>query len=150
MGVNEGSVQLFDNIKICPVTNRKEMKEFIHVPWEIYRDDPQWVPPLKLERQLHFSSFNPFFKNAQWQAWLAYRNNRPVGRICAHIDHNHRKHFKQDTGHFGLLEAENNPDIFTALLKVSEEWLLQRKTTHVTGPFNFSINDEKISSGIFF
>lgn len=129
-------------VDIRPVSNRREMKQFINLPGQLYKDVPLWVPPLALERRLHFSTLNPFFKHAEWQAWLASRNNRVVGRICAQIDHVHRQHHGAHTGHFGLLEAENDPAIFKALLDTSEDWLSQRQTQIITGPFNFSINQE--------
>jgi len=44
------------------------------------------VPPLKFERKGAFSEKNPFFEHARWQAWLAYRDGVPVGRISAQID----------------------------------------------------------------
>ena len=80
-------------ITVQPVTNRREMGVFIDIPWRIYADDPMWVPPLRLERRLHFSKFNPFFKHGEWQAWAAYRNNEPVGRISAQIDQMHRQRY---------------------------------------------------------
>ncbi|TDI72821.1 MAG: N-acetyltransferase, partial [Betaproteobacteria bacterium] len=45
-----------------PVTNRHELRTFIDIPWRVYSDDPMWVPPLRIERRLHFSKFNPYFK----------------------------------------------------------------------------------------
>lgn len=138
----DGPSHISDRIEVRQVTTRRDMKQFILLPWRIYQDDPLWVPPLILERRLHFSSFNPFFKHADWQAWLAYRNDEPVGRICTHIDYNHRKLYGQDTGHFGLLETENNAGVMRELIRTGENWLSRRHVKYVTGPFNFTINDE--------
>ncbi|ARO89013.1 N-acetyltransferase [Nitrosospira lacus] len=115
---------------------------FIDIPWRIYADDPMWVPPLRLERRLHFSRFNPFFKHGEWQAWIAYRNNQPVGRISAQIDQLHRERYGADTGHFGLLEGIDDTEVFAALVRTAEEWLAARHTRHISGPFNLSINQE--------
>lgn len=115
---------------------------FIDVPWKIYGDDPMWVPPLRLERRLHFSRFNPFFKHGEWQAWIAYHNNEPVGRISAQIDQLHRERYGVDTGHFGLLEGIDDAEVFAALVYTAETWLYARHTRHVTGPFSLSINQE--------
>jgi hypothetical protein len=122
--------------------NRHEMGVFIDVPWKIYADDPMWVPPLRLERRLHFSRFNPFFKHGEWQAWTAYRNNQPVGRISAQIDQLHRERYGADTGHFGLLEGIDDAEVFAALVHTAETWLYARHTRHITGPFSLSINQE--------
>lgn len=129
-------------IAVRPVTNHREMGVFINVPWHIYADDPLWVPPLRLERRLHFSRFNPFFEHGEWQAWIAYRNNQPVGRISAQIDRLHRQRYGSDTGHFGLLEAIEDTEVFASLVHAAEEWLLARQARQISGPFNLSINQE--------
>lgn len=129
-------------ITVQPVTNRREMTAFINVPWQIYADDPMWVPPLRLERRLHFSRFNPFFKHGEWQAWIACRNNKPVGRISAQIDHLHRERYGADTGHFGLFECQDDSAASALLLRTAEEWLAARNTRRITGPFSLSINQE--------
>lgn len=125
-----------------PVASRHDIGVFIDVPWRIYADDPMWVPPLRLERRLHFSRFNPFFKHGEWQAWIAYRNNQPVGRISAQIDQLHRQRYGLETGHFGLFECIDDVEVAAVLVRAAEEWLTARHTRHVTGPFNLSINQE--------
>ncbi|MDQ3187058.1 MAG: N-acetyltransferase [Pseudomonadota bacterium] len=129
-------------VTMRPVTDRREMGVFINVPWRIYADDPMWVPPLRLERRLHFSRFNPFFKHGEWQAWVAYQNNQPVGRISAQIDQLHRQRYGADTGHFGLLECIDDAGVAAILIHAAERWLAARQTKHVSGPFNLSINQE--------
>ena len=130
------------NVNVRPVTNRHEMGVFIDVPSKIYADDPMWVPPLRLERRLHFSRFNPFFKHGEWQAWIAYRNNQPVGRISAQIDQLHRERYGADTGHFGLLEGIDDAEVFAALVHTAETWMHARQTRHITVPISLSINRE--------
>lgn len=129
-------------LKIVPIDNRASMRAFINLPWSIYADDPAWIAPLRLERRLHFSRFNPFFKHAEWQAWLAYRNGAPVGRISAQINRLHQQQYGPDTGQFGLIEAIEDTDVFAVLTTTAEQWLRERNVTHVTGPFNLSINQE--------
>jgi hypothetical protein len=125
-----------------PVASRHDIGVFIDVPWRIYVDDPMWVPPLRLERRFHFSRFNPFFKHGEWQAWIAYRNNQPVGRISAQIDQLHRQRYGPETGHFGLFECIDDVEVAAVLVHAAEDWLTARHTRHVTGPFNLSINQE--------
>ena len=60
------------------------MRDFHRVPYTVYRDEPNWIPPLLLERWAHFNtSLNPFFKHATAHYWVAYREGQPVGRISA-------------------------------------------------------------------
>jgi hypothetical protein len=130
------------SVVVRPVAGSREMSDFIDVPWHVYADEPLWVPPLRLERRLHFSRLNPFFEHGEWQAWVAYQNNRPVGRISAQIDRLHRERYSSDTGHFGLLEGIEDAEVFASLLHAAEEWLVARQARQISGPFNLSINQE--------
>src|SRR5215510_9461027 len=77
-------------LDIIPVQTRKQWRDFHHLPFKIYRDDRNWVPPLLLERRFHFSQkHNPFFQHAQAAFWLAYQDGEPVGRISAQVDRLH-------------------------------------------------------------
>ena len=129
-------------LRVVPVSNRRQLAAFIRLPWRLYAQDPLWVPPLKLERRLHFSSLNPYFAHARWQGWIAWQGDRPVGRISAQVDDLHRSHYGVKSGHFGFLECENDPEVMRALVAESERWLAQHETEEITGPFNFSINQE--------
>ena len=131
-----------DAVRVEAVNNRRRLAEFIRLPWRLYAQDPMWVPPLKLERRLHLSSLNPYFAHARWQGWVAWQGERPVGRISAQVDELHRSHYGVKSGHFGFLECENNPEVMRALLAASERWLGAQQTEVITGPFNFSINQE--------
>jgi hypothetical protein len=80
-------VGLDSGLNIVPVQTRGQWNAFHRLPHRIYRDDPSWVPPLLLERKLHFSpKHNPFFQHARAEFWLAYKDGEPVGRISAQID----------------------------------------------------------------
>ena len=129
-------------VRVQPVKSRGELRSFINVPWRVYTGDRAWVPPLRLERRLHLSSLNPFLDHGSWQGWVAIRGGQVVGRISAQIDELHRQRYGADTGHFGMLEAEDDHDVFAALFSAAEDWLRGHGTRHVTGPFNFSINQE--------
>jgi hypothetical protein len=110
-------------IKIVPAISRAQMREFHRVPVRVYQGDPNWVPPLLLERHAHFSrSLNPFFEHASARFWLAYRDGEPVGRISAQIERLHLEHHDDASGHFGFLEAVDDPALFAGLLTSAEEW----------------------------
>lgn len=136
------SSQIRKVIHIHPVTSYRDMSTFIDLPWQIYADDPMWIPPLRLERRLHYSKFNPFFAHAKWQAWIAYKNGQAVGRISAQIDTLHRQRYGADTGHFGSLECIQDITVFAELIQTAEQWLATQGTHRVSGPFNLSINQE--------
>ena len=129
-------------LRVVPVEGRLGLRQFIRLPWSIYRDDPAWVPPLLMERHQHLSSRNPFFEHAKWKFWLAFRGATPVGRISAQIDQLHLKRYEDSTGFFGLLEAEDEAETFRVLMNTAETWLRDQGMRRVLGPFNLSINQE--------
>ncbi len=129
-------------LRVVPVEGRRGLRQFIRLPWSIYVDDPAWVPPLLLERKEHLSKRNPFFEHAKCRFWLAYRGERPVGRISAQVDHLHLQRYEDSTGFFGLLEAEDVPETFQILMDTAEKWLSDQGMRRILGPFNLSINQE--------
>lgn len=129
-------------VQIVKVTDRKSRDTFIRQPWSIYKDDPLWVPPLLLERRMHLSPKNPYFEHAECSLWLAFREGKPVGRISAQIDQLHLERYQDDTGFWGMLEAEDNIETFQALFNTAETWLAKHGMTRAQGPFNLSINQE--------
>jgi len=128
--------------EIEPVRSWRDLGRFVRVPWQVYAGDPCWVPPLLLERRLHCSRFNPVFRHARWQGFLALQNGRPVGRISAQVDTLHRRHHGADTGHFGMLEAIDEPGVFAALFAAAEQWLAAQGARAISGPYSFSVNQE--------
>ncbi len=133
---NSGSLQ------ILRVDGRQDLDEFIKLPWSLYASDPMWVPPLLVERRQHLSPKNPYFAHARCSLWLAYKNRKPVGRISAQVDELHLERYQDESGFFGMLEAEDDPEVFHALLDTAENWLRGQGMHRLLGPFNFSINQE--------
>jgi hypothetical protein len=127
-------------VEIEPVKTREQWREFHRLPYRIYADDTNWVPPLLLERKLHFSvRHNPFFQHAEGEFWLARKGGRTVGRVSAQIDRLHLDQHAEACGHFGALEAINDSDVFARLLNTAERWLRQRGVTRAVGPLTFSL-----------
>ena len=129
-------------IEIREVTGSAGLKSFISVPWSIYKDDPNWIPPLKIERKEALSEKNPFFRHARMKTWVAYRNDQAVGRISAQIDELYLQHHDDKTGFFGMIEAHDDPEIFSALFETAESWLKEQGMQTILGPFNLGINQE--------
>ncbi|KKO56465.1 N-acetyltransferase [Serratia sp. TSA_130.2] len=129
-------------IRIEKVLDKRELKEFIAFPSLLFRDDPNWIEPLYLEREEHLSKKNPGTDHIEWQAWVAKKQGKVVGRITAQIDSLHRALHGEDTGHFGMIDAVDDPAVFSALFTAAEEWLRSKGTRKITGPFSLNINQE--------
>lgn len=131
------------SVEIVPVRTGAQWRDFHHLPFRIYRDDPNWVPPLLLERKLHFSPrHNPYFQHAHAAYWLAYDGATPVGRISAQIDRLHLETHKDGAGQFGFIEAVDDPGVFAGLLQAGETWLRGEGMTRAVGPISFSLWDQ--------
>ena len=130
------------SVQIAPVATRRDRHQFFELLWPLYAQDPNWVAPLLRERLEHISPRNPYFEHAQWQAWIAMRDDKPVGRISAQVDRLHMERYQDATGFFGMLEAEDDADVFNSLLEAAENWLREQGMHRVQGPFNLSINQE--------
>src|SRR5437763_11023351 len=91
---------------VHPVSTKKDRKAFVDFAWEVYKDDPAWVPPLKDEvHGLITPGKNPWFEHAKAQLWLAMRGGKVVGRISAQVDDLVQQHMGQGTGQGGRLEV---------------------------------------------
>jgi hypothetical protein len=130
-------------IQIVAVETPKQWHDFHHLPFKVYADDPQWVPPLLIERKFHFMpKHNPYFKHAKATFFLAYRQGVAVGRITAQIDQLHLDRYQDATGHFGFIEAMDDAEVFAALLGAAENWLRGEGMKRVIGPVSFSLWDQ--------
>ena len=125
-----------------PVANRTTLRDFLTLPFSLYEEDPQWVPPLLLERRQALSPKNPFFEHATWQGWVAYDGPKPVGRISAQLDQLYEQQHRERVGYFGMLEARDDPMVFGSLFQAAEGWLKARDAVRAVGPFNLGINQE--------
>jgi GNAT superfamily N-acetyltransferase len=104
--------------------------------------EPNYIAPLMIERQESLTAKgNPFFEHADVQFWLALKDGRDVGRISAQIDHLNPQ-TQDGVGHFGMIAAEDDPEVFAALFAAAEAWLKARGCKTALGPVNLSTNEE--------
>jgi GNAT superfamily N-acetyltransferase len=130
------------DLEIRAITHPKDTKAFVESWRYIYRDDPQWVPPLTFERKTFFHpDKNPYFKVATVQCFMAYRGAQALGTIAATVDHKYQEE-EPGTGFFGFFEFVEDENVARALLDAACEWLRERGMTSVIGPFNLSSNHE--------
>ena len=130
-------------LRILPVSTKADMEAFIALPYRLHQNDENWVPPLQVERrELLDPKKNPFMRRATVQLWIAQRGDKTVGRISAHIDPMVEKVRGAGEGHFGMVEAEDDPEVFHALFATAEKWLSDQGAVSSIGPFNLSINEE--------
>ena len=131
------------DIRIEPVVTQRDLNEFIMFPFELYKSDPYWVPPLISERKTYLNQQkNPFFEHAEAQLFRAVRGGKTIGTIVAIADELHPKIWNEPVGFFGIFEVIEEYEVATMLLSAAREWLAARGREVMRGPMNLSINDE--------
>jgi len=129
-------------VEVVHVKGRRDLKRFIRLPWDIYRSDPHWVPPLISEmKALLDKSKHPFFNHSTADFFLARRDGRCVGRIAAILNRNHNRFHNENTAFFGFFESINDDSVSTVLLDHVSEWARSREMEQLRGPMSYSTNE---------
>jgi GNAT superfamily N-acetyltransferase len=130
-------------LAIREIHSKAELKKFIAFAWDVYRDDPNWVPPLIGDTlSLLDKKKSPFFEFGEAGYFMAFRDNKPVGRITAHINHRHNDAHQVKEGFFGFYECLPDAEAAQALFKAAEDWVKTRGMHKIIGQENFTIYDE--------
>jgi len=129
-------------LTVRPIDSKADRKKFVDFAWDVYRDDPAWVPPLKDEvHGLLDPKKNPWFQHAKAQLWLAERGGKVVGRISAQVDQLVQDEMGQGTGQWGMYEVLD-AEASAALIATAEDWLRNQGMKRALGPISLSIWDE--------
>jgi hypothetical protein len=125
------------------------LKQFIDFHWKHYKTDPQYIPLFDYEylgmklfgiRGI-FEPDNLFYKHAEIIFFLAYKQDKIVGRCFAFTNSHHNQHWKDKVGFFGEFESINDTEVGNALLKAAESWLKQKAMDTIRGPQNLAVNE---------
>ncbi|MCY2991185.1 MAG: N-acetyltransferase [Planctomycetota bacterium] len=130
-------------LKIQAVQSRREKKQFFQLPWQLYRNDPNWIPPLR-QNQLELLNYkhHPFYEQNEIQTFLALRDGQPVGRVAAIVNNAHNQQYGERRGFFGFFECIDDQDVCDGLFGAVRAWFAERKIFAVRGPTNPSLNYE--------
>ncbi|RPI58635.1 MAG: N-acetyltransferase [Chloroflexi bacterium] len=130
-------------LEIVPVRTEEERRAFARFPWELYRGDPYWVPPIFNDRlTLLNPAKHPFHEHATVQLFQARRGGQMVGTISAHVNQRHNEVYGDKVGFFGFFEVVDDEDAARALLNAASDWVLQQGMDAIRGPESFSQNEE--------
>ncbi len=129
--------------QIIEVQSKRDKKRFIDYEWEANKNLPNWVSPLRLERQeLLDPKKNPFWQHAEIALFLAEKNGAIVGRIAAITNQNYNEFHKNNVGFWGFFECINDQETANQLFDAAANWLRERGKDNMLGPMNPSTNDE--------
>jgi GNAT superfamily N-acetyltransferase len=131
------------DIIIKKVESGKELKQFINLPWKIYKNNPNWVPPLKKDVKLKLNrEKHPFFEHAVMEMFLAVKHKEVIGRIAAVVDDRHNEFHNEKMGFFGMFECVDDEEVAGSLYNAAEEFCKSKGMEALRGPVNLSMGDE--------
>ncbi len=119
--------------------NRVQVKRFVDLPYKLYKDCTQWVPPLYVDSYLLLNrKKHPFFGHSEADFFLAVRDGEVVGRICAGNNKPFNEYHKTKKAHFYAFDALNDLEIARALFDSVVDWGSARGLDTLIGPKGLS------------
>lgn len=129
-------------VEISEVKTAGELRAFVTFPFELYRGNRYWVPPL-IQDEIMTLDKNPAFEHCLKKYWLAKRDGRVVGRIAGIINHAENKKFGTSTARFGWIDFIDDREVSALLFQTVENWSREQSANHIHGPLGFSDFDKE-------
>jgi hypothetical protein len=132
---------MMQDLQIIAVDKRAEKKRFLNFPWTLYRDNPHWIPPIRLDqKELLGYRYHAFYEENEIRTFLAVRDGVDVGRIAAIVNYGHLERNEKNLGFFGFFECIDDQQVADALFDAAGAWLRKKGLTALRGPMNPSMN----------
>lgn len=132
-----------DSIVVRKVENKRDFQKLFNLPWKIYRDDPNWVAPLRMLRAgILDRKENPAWHYLKGEYFIAERNGEVVGSIAAIVNPLHNKHWNENAGFFGAFECIDDAEASAGLFKAAENWLREQRVDIIRGPVTLTVWEE--------
>jgi hypothetical protein len=127
------------NIIQIDLSDKRRVRDFLDLPFSIYKDIPQWVPPLLTDERLRLDQKRfPFYKHSQAGFFLALDGTRPIGRLAVLDNRRYNEFNHESTAFFYLFECEDNLEAATGLFQSAFAWARARGLTKIHGPKGFT------------
>jgi GNAT superfamily N-acetyltransferase len=131
-------------IEVRPVSGPAQMRSFVKFRIDLYRDSPYAVPPLYMDEMTTLDpKKNPAFEFCEAQCFMAYDGEKPVGRICAMVNHRANEIWKNHSGRFGFVDFVDDEAVSSALFQRAEDWVRTKGLNAIHGPLGFTDLDQE-------
>lgn len=128
-------------MEVIEVTTKPQLRRFIDLPYQIYKNHSCWVPPLRIDVLAQLTpKKHPFYNHASHAFFLATNSGHDVGRIAVFHNRKHNEVYNVNVGMFGYLDMVDDIEVTRALIDSAREWLKQYQVTDLNGPYNPDIN----------
>jgi len=130
------------SVEMRSVITKREKRLFLTFPWQIYKRDPIWVPPLLSERE---KAIDPqrgmFFKDGRAELFIAWVDGKPVGTLCLAEDFSYTRSRGYSECMYGLFECIEDYPTFEAMFDFAADWARERNMKSLYGPYNLDRED---------
>ena len=121
------------------LNDKRQVEDFLRLPFSIYRDTPQWVPPLQMDERAKLNPKRfPFYKHSHAAFFIANESSRAIGRLAVLDNRLYNEYNRKSTAFFYLFECENNLEAASGLFTAAFDWARSRGLTKILGPKGFT------------
>jgi len=132
------------SVKIIEANDKSLKKKFVKFPVQLYKGNPYFVPPLIMDEMDTLNpDKNPAFDFCEQQLFLAYRDDKVVGRIAAIINHQSNEIWNQRHARFSFVDFIDDDEVVNALFKAAEDWAKSKGMDTIQGPLGFTDLDKE-------
>ena len=129
-------------IIIKKVSSHKDLKKFVAFPFQLFKGNKFWVPPLTFDEiNTLRKDKNPAFEFCEAEYWLAYLDNKLVGRIAGIINHKEYERWNTLLVRFGWIDFIDDPEVSRILIETVIDWGRTKGMTGIHGPLGFTDMD---------
>lgn len=144
-----------NKVEVKKATSKKELDDFIRLTDYIYRGCPQYVPDLRSEVRTLIEprkaiatphpapSENAKPRSLFIQPFVAYQNEKPVGRIVGIINHRTNEKWQTKNVRFSMIEFIDDVDVSKALIEAVSEWGRSHGMNRIQGPLGITDFDKE-------
>ena len=121
---------------------KKQVHRFVEVPFRLYKDTPQWVPPIRIDVETTLNrKKHPFYEHSQADFFIARKDNEDVGRIAVLVNNHYNEYHHTQRAQFYFYECMDDQEAANALFERAFKWARQRGLTEIIGPKGFAVLD---------
>ena len=131
-------------MQIIPVNlnDRRNQRDFIKFPFDLYKNYPQWVPPIRSSMRKIFKASTPFYSYGEASFFLAKdQHGEILGRLAVANNHRYNQIHQSKTAFFYYFEVSEDQQVAEALFSSGFEWARKQGLNHILGPKGFTVLD---------
>lgn len=126
------------------VKTKSDLKKFISFPYELYKGNKFWVPPLRFDEMNTLrKDINPAFDYCESNYWMVFDGKKMVGRVAGIINKKYNEKFNKKEARFGWIDFIDNVEVSALLFKTVEKWAADKAMTSLHGPIGFTDMDSE-------